>query len=319
MAAASNPADEVSSDMVAFAEALADAAGAVIQRYWRLPIDVESKNEPGRPVAESPVTIADREVEGLMRQMITSRYPSHGIYGEELGQTKLDAEYCWVLDPIDGTKSFITGKPLFGTLIALLRNGRPILGVIDQCILRERWLGVNGRTLHNGQLVRSRGAEKLEGAMLYATTPHMFAPGVEETRFGRLRSRVLRPLYGCDCYAYALLASGFVDMVVEADLGIYDYCALVPVIANAGGCISDWNGQPLTLQSVKESGGRVLAAGNKALWKQALEILSDDAAQEQEPCEGPWAHVSVVKAGVSLYLLGVACGAVLATLAARRR
>lgn len=264
----------VSAELVAFAEDLAEAAGAVIRRYWRKPLEVESKIESDRPVAESPVTVADREAEAAMRKLIEERYPAHGIYGEEFGSVRVDAEFVWVLDPIDGTKSFITGKPLFGTLIALLRDGRPALGIIDQCVLRERWVGTNGCTRLNGEIVRSRGASCLAEAMLYATTPHMFAPGEEEERFTQLRNRVKRPLYGCDCYAYALVASGFgADLVVEADLGIYDYCALVPVVACAGGHISDWNGRPLTLQSASESRGRVVAAATKPLWTAALEIL----------------------------------------------
>lgn len=298
---------DAGAELVAFAEELAEVAGAVIRRYWRVPLDVESKHELGRPVAESPVTIADREAEAAMRGLIVSRYPEHGIYGEELGQVRLDAEYVWVLDPIDGTKSFITGKPLFGTLIALLHKGRPVVGVVDQCVLRERWVGANGQTLFNGKPVCSRGANTLADAMLYATTPHMFAPGVEETRFRQLCARVKRPLYGCDCYAYALLASGFVDLVVEADLGVYDYCALVPVVTCAGGRISDWNGQDLTLQSSKEAGGRVVAAASEALWGAALEILTGKSVERVQA--GGWAQRAYAASpGLCCFVLGLACG-----------
>lgn len=296
----SAPALVVGEEFVAFAEQLADAAGKVILGYWRKPIEVESKQELGRPVAESPVTIADREAEDVMRKLISSRYPSHGIYGEEFGQTGLDAEYIWVLDPIDGTKSFITGKPLFGTLIALLHHGRPVLGVIDQCVLKERWIGANGVTRLNGQPVRSRGALRLSEAMLYATTPHMFAPGFEESRFAELRDSVKRPLYGCDCYAYALCASGFgADLVVEADLGVYDYCALVPVVTCAGGRMSDWNGQDLTLQSHPVSRGRVVAAATESLWKEAVSVLCDGGVAQRKSARK-------LPAG---FLLGFACGA----------
>jgi len=264
----------VAAELVAFAEELADAAGAVIKAYWRKPIEVESKIEDDRPVAESPVTVADREAESAMRKLIEERYPSHGIYGEEFGSIRVEAEYVWVLDPIDGTKSFITGKPLFGTLIALLRDGKPAIGIIDQCVLKERWVGANGQTCLNGKPVRSRGVGALADAMLYATTPHMFAPGEEAERFALLRDKVKRPLYGCDCYAYALVASGFgADLVVEADLGIYDYCALVAVVACAGGHISDWNGKPLTLQSASETHGRVVAAATEPLWREAVSVL----------------------------------------------
>ncbi|CAE8600605.1 unnamed protein product [Polarella glacialis] len=305
---------DVSPSLVSFAEDLANAAGTVIRGYWRVPIEVESKDEPGRPVAESPVTVADREAEAVMRKMIESAYPSHGIYGEEFGNVRLDAEYVWVLDPIDGTKSFITGKPLFGTLIALLHRGKPVMGVIDQCVLKERWVGANGCTRLNGKAVRCKGVAGLKDAMLYATTPHMFAPGLEEDRFGRLRDRVKRPLYGCDCYAYALCASGFVDLVVEADLGVYDYCALVPVVTFAGGMMTDWEGKDLTLQSHSVSKGRVVAAANQELWKAAVDVLS---GRSGGPNLGPFA----VFQGLSLpsFVLGAAAGAALVSWLSSRR
>eukprot|EP00435_Cladocopium_sp_Y103_P026390 s2302_g6.t1 len=209
-------------------------------------------------------------------QQPPKRYPAHGIIGEEFGSVRTDAKLVWVLDPIDGTKSFITGKPLFGTLIALLRDGRPILGVIDQCVLRERWVGANGQTVFNKQPIRAGGAMELKEAMMYATTPHMFGEGLETERFEALRSQVKRPLYGCDCYAYGLCASGFgADLVVEADLGIYDYMALVPVVINAGGCMSDWQGQPLTLQSHEVSKGRVVAAATPELWEAAVKATGE--------------------------------------------
>lgn len=293
----------VGDELIRFAERLADAAGEVILRYWRRPIEVESKEELHRPITESPVTIADREAEEAMRKLISAQYPSHGIFGEEGGQSGLDSEYVWVLDPIDGTKSFITGKPLFGTLVALLHWGRPVLGVIDQCVLRERWVGANGVTRLNGRPVRSAGVQRLSDAMLYATTPHMFHAGDEERRFGALRDRVKRPLYGCDCYAYALCASGFgADLVVEADLGVYDYCALVPVVTCAGGYMTDWNGRELTLQSHGVSRGRVVAAATAALWREAVEVLRDGGLGDRRPPSPPSKQ----------FLVGFACGAVVA-------
>lgn len=301
----------VSDELVKFAEGLADAAGAIILRYWRIPVEVESKHEPGRPVAESPVTVADREAEAAMRLRIQSAYPSHGIFGEEFGNVNLSAEYVWVLDPIDGTKSFITGKPLFGTLIALLHQGRPVLGIIDQCVLKERWVGANGTTKLNGKPVASKGVGRLKDAMLYATTPHMFGKGEEEERFGRLRDLVKRPLYGCDCYAYALVASGFgADLVVEADLGIYDYCALVPVVTCAGGCMTDWEGRELSLQNAELSKGRVVAAANEDLWAAAVHVLSGET--------GGKCPVRLPSLSVSSLVLGALTGAALMWLANRR-
>jgi len=265
-------------ELVAFAERLADVARQEILPFWRKPIDVETKVEADRPVSESPVTVADRNAEAAMRKLIEAQYPQHGISGEEFGSVREDAEFCWVLDPIDGTKSFITGKPLFGTLIGLCHRGRPTIGVIDQCVLRERWVGVVGvGTRLNGEAVHARGASALSEAMLYATTPHMFAAGFEAERFEAVRSAVKRPMYGCDCYAYALVASGFgADLVVEADLGLYDYAALVPVLLGAGGSMTDWNGEELTMQRHAASRGRVVAAASAALHGAAIELLRGD-------------------------------------------
>jgi inositol-phosphate phosphatase/L-galactose 1-phosphate phosphatase/histidinol-phosphatase len=274
-------------ELASFAEELAEAARRVILPYWRKPIEVESKLEEDRPVAESPVTVADRRAEEAIRALIEARYPEHGIYGEELGSVRVDAEFVWVLDPIDGTKSFITGKPLFGTLIGLCHRGVPMIGVIDQCVLKERWVGVRGvRTTLNGEPVRARGAASLGEAMLYATTPHMFADGYEAAAFGAVRDAVKRPLYGCDCYAYGLVASGFgADLVVEADLGLYDYTALVPVLLGAGGCMTDWNGDELTISHHEASKGRVVAAANAELHAAALKLLASEGTAKKQRLE----------------------------------
>ncbi|XP_058091974.1 bifunctional phosphatase IMPL2, chloroplastic isoform X2 [Magnolia sinica] len=195
---------------------VADAAGEVIRKYFRKKFDIIDKDDL------SPVTIADRAAEESMSSIILENFPSHAIYGEENGWRckEKSAEYVWVLDPIDGTKSFITGKPLFGTLIALLYKGKPIVGIIDQPILRERWIGMSGRrTTLNGQEVSTRTCSKLSQAYLYTTSPHLFSGDAEEA-FARVRSKVKVPLYGCDCYAYALLASGYVDLVIESGLKV---------------------------------------------------------------------------------------------------
>lgn len=261
--------------LASFANELADQARKVILPYWRQPLEVESKMEHDRPIAESPVTIADQRAEETMRKLIEERYPDHGIYGEEYGQVRTNAEYVWVLDPIDGTKSFITGKPLFGTLIACLKNGEPIIGIIDQCVLNERWLGVAGKgTTLNGKPVTTAGCLELKESMMYATTPHMFHEGEESEKFQQMCSVVKRPLYGADCYAYAIVASGFgADIVVEADLGLYDYMAVVPVLEGAGGVMTDWQGAKLTLDNHKKSKGRVVACANERLHKEAIAIL----------------------------------------------
>ncbi|HEY4136106.1 MAG TPA: histidinol-phosphatase [Alphaproteobacteria bacterium] len=249
---------------LALANDLAETSGAILRRYFRQPIAVDDKSDA------SPVTVADREVEQALRSAISRAFPDHGILGEEFGTSHADADYVWVLDPIDGTKSFITGKATFGTLIALAYKGVPILGVIDQPITRERWVGVDGRpTTFNGAPIRTRQGVKLPDALLYATTPQMFEDG-DLADFARLTAQVKYPLYGADCYAYGLLASGFTDLVCEASLKPYDYCALAPVVAGAGGRITDWQDKPLTIAS----GPRVLAAGDASLHAQALAVLA---------------------------------------------
>ena len=228
------------------------------------------------------MTIADRQAERAMRETLESKVPSHCIFGEEEGfQFGTDGagnEYLWVLDPIDGTKSFITGKPVFGTLISLLYKGVPILGVLDQPIQKERWVGVRGRqTTLNGDIISTRKCGEVSSAYLYATTPHMFE-GKTEIAFNALRDEVRIPLYGCDCYAYGLLAAGHCDIVAEADLKPYDYMALVPIVQGAGGVITDWQGNELTWNSDDASKGsapigEVLAAGDALCHEKALSIL----------------------------------------------
>ena len=249
---------------IALAEALADEAGRVVRGYFRQPVAVDDKPD------SSPVTIADREAEAAMRRLIAARFPEHGIFGEEHGQDRADAEFVWLLDPIDGTKSFISGVPLFGTLIALLHNGRPVLGIIDQPISRERWIGAAGRpSTLNGAPICTRPCAAPEIATLFSTTPDMFA-GDDEPRFQRLRRAVKLTRYGADCYAYGLLAAGFLDCVAEANLKPYDWSALIPVIEGAGGIVTDWQGATLGLGS----DGRVVACGDRRLHEQALRLLA---------------------------------------------
>jgi len=249
---------------VTLAERLADAARPVAIRYFRSGLAIDAKPDA------SPVTAADREAEAAMRTIIEGAFPNHGIFGEEHGKTRLDSRYVWVLDPIDGTKAFVTGKPLFGTLIALLEDGRPIVGIIEAPAMGERWVGAEGRlTTLNGRPVRTRPCADIGMAWLYATTPHMFE-GADQDAFDQLRCRCREAVYGGDCYAYGLLSNGTVDIVCEASMQPYDYCALVPVVNGAGGIITDWQGQPLGLQS----DGRVLAAGDAAIHGSACAALA---------------------------------------------
>jgi len=236
---------------LAFALSLADAAGDVIRPYFRKPLAIRDKADL------TPVTAADRVAEETMRALIEERFPEHGILGEEFGRVREDAEFVWSLDPIDGTKSFISGVPLFGTLIALTRGGRSILGVIDQPILRERWVGAVGRpTTLNGAAIRCRACPVLAAATLFATTPDMFK-GEDAASFARVSDKVKLTRFGADCYAYGLVATGFVDLVLEASLEPYDFCAMVPIVEGAGGVATDWRGANLDLAS----DGRILVAG----------------------------------------------------------
>ena len=249
-------------ECVALANDLADLARPIIKAHFRTGTAISDKADA------SPVTAADRAAEVAMRTAINEAFPDHGILGEEFGHENTDADYVWVLDPIDGTKAFVTGKPLFGTLIALCHQGRPILGLIDQAILDERWLGAVGRrTTLNGADISTRAAT-LNDAWLYATSPDMFE-GADAEAFARLGKAVTHTLYGADCYAYGLLAAGHTDMVCEASLKPYDYCAHVPIIEGAGGCMTDWSGAALSIAS----DGRVLAAGDGATHAAALRIL----------------------------------------------
>ncbi|MCF8531689.1 MAG: histidinol-phosphatase [Reyranella sp.] len=249
---------------VELANALADAARPIAARYFRTAVAIDDKTD------NSPVTIADREAETAMRDLLTRHVPEHGVFGEEHGAVRTDAEYVWVLDPIDGTKAFITGLPIFGTLIALLHRGKPVLGIIDQPILKERWLGVDGeRSTFNDTAISVRACPALDRAYMYSTAPIMF-PGAYEKPHESLTRLVKLFRWGGDCYAYGLLASGHVDLVVEASLKLYDFAALVPVIKGAGGLITDWRGGDLDMAS----DGSVLAAGDAAVHRAARDVLA---------------------------------------------
>jgi inositol-phosphate phosphatase/L-galactose 1-phosphate phosphatase/histidinol-phosphatase len=255
----------VAVDYLAFAHELADRAGEVLRRYYRTPVTVDYKAD------ESPVTLADREAERVMRDLIRSRFPEHGIEGEEFASEHGEAELVWNLDPIDGTKAFLAGRPTFGTLISLLHRGTPLLGLIDQCISHERWVGaLDAPSTFNGAAIRVRPCPDLAHVVLSTTSPQMFHTAEEQAAFARVAQAVRVTVYGGDCYAYGLLAMGFTDLVVEADLDLHDFAALVPVIEGAGGIITDWQGQALG----PASDGRVVAAGDRRVHAQALAWLA---------------------------------------------
>ena len=251
-------------ELLTFAGRLAEASGPVIRRYFRTPVSVEDKADA------SPVTVADRESELALRALIEREFPDHGIVGEEHGASRPGASHQWIIDPTDGTKAFITGKPMFGTLVALLRDGEPILGLIDQPVSGERWLGAAGHvTTFNGKPARVRACPELAKAVVNSTHPDMFRkPGAD--RFWQVASVSKLTLWGGDCYAYGLLAIGHIDLVIEYGLKLYDFAALVPVIRGAGGAMSDWKGKPLN----GASQGDVIAAGDERTLRQALDRLA---------------------------------------------
>ena len=250
-------------ELTGFASELADLSGEVLRPLFRAGVGVDFKAD------RTPVTEADRRAEEAIRDAIADRYPDHGVLGEEHGADGLDSTWVWVLDPIDGTKSFVTGSPLFGTLIALLRDGAPVVGVIDHPALGERWVGAEGAaTTFQGTPVRTRPCASLADAWVRTTSPKYFTLAGRAAWQG-IADASRHPVYGGDCYQYGQLASGWVDVVLEEILEPYDFCALVPVVAGAGGVISDWRGRSLGLDSV----GRVLASGDRAVHEEAMDLL----------------------------------------------
>ena len=249
---------------------MCDASGEVINRYFRSPVDVVDKADKG-PGVYSPVTKADRGAEEAIRKLINETYPDHGIIGEEFGNENTDAEYVWVLDPIDGTKAFITGLPTFGTLIALLRNDEAVIGAMNQPYVGDRFIGVPGRTTLNGTPVKARACPSLEQARLGITEMEMMKTDAQRHAFDSVAEQVKYLRIGGDCYLYALLAAGQFDLVIEGDLMPWDIQALIPVVEGAGGIVTHWDGAPI------RGGGWVVAAGDAALHAQALALLKDAA------------------------------------------
>ncbi len=254
---------------LAAAERAADAAAAVIRPYFRARLAIERKGD------ESPVTAADRAAEQAMRAVLAEAFPSHGILGEEFGEDRPGAALQWVLDPIDGTKSFVTGRPTYGSLIALLEDGVPVLGVMSQPSIGERWIGLRGRPttffspIGGPAVARCRPCPALAEAQLSVTTLDLFTPETRP-RWERLAARAAQVTWGGDCYAHGLLALGLIDLVAETTYKIWDWAALVPIIEGAGGVITDWSGGPLR----PGADGSVLAAGDAALHEAARALLA---------------------------------------------
>ena len=253
---------------ILLANKLADAAGDAIRPFFRSGFTHEAKPDA------SPVTEADRAAEAAIRRILDAECPRDGIIGEEYGEKAGTSGRTWIIDPIDGTVSFMAGRPIFGSLIALLEENWPVLGVIDQCINQERWVGATGYpTTLNGVAVKSRSCRSLSDATLATSGPQYFSQH-DGDHFMALAAKTAhkRMLFGGDCYNYALLASGHIDIVVEAGLKLHDFAALVPVIMGSGGIMSDWSGDPLHA----DSNGHVIAVGDPARLEDVLEALQCD-------------------------------------------
>jgi myo-inositol-1(or 4)-monophosphatase len=246
---------------------LATASGETIVPFFRTSLVVDNKKRD----TFDPVTAADRAAETAMRTLIRQNFPDHGIIGEEYGAERADAEFVWVLDPIDGTKSFISGMPTWGTLIGLMRFGEPVFGMMHQPFIRERFSGDGGGALYRGpggkRDLHVRSCATLSEALLATTSPRLMNV-IDRAAFGRVEEAVKLSRYGGDCYAYCMLASGQNDLVIETELKPHDIVALIPIVTGAGGIITTWDNRP------PQAGGRIVAAGDKRVHQAALDMLN---------------------------------------------
>lgn len=250
-----------------FAHLLADQSGKAILPYFRTVMDVENKAAKAK---YDPVTIADREAERVMRDLIAMNFPNHGVVGEEFLPHNETAEYVWVLDPIDGTKAFICGLPTWGTLIGLKHNGKAEYGMMHQPFTQEKFWGNNEGAFMKTRLgqsqLKTRECENLANAIISTTSPNLFK-GEDFTAYKRVENQCRLARYGADCYAYAMLAAGNIDCVVETGLDPYDIMAIIPIVRGAGGFISTWDG------GEAEQGGRIIASGDKRVHEAAMALL----------------------------------------------
>jgi len=253
-------------DFASFVDELASVSGHTILPFFRTALAVENKQAGGF----DPVTAADRAAEQAMRTLISRTFPDHGILGEEYGAERTDAEYVWVLDPIDGTKSFISGMPAWGTLIGLMRFGEPVFGMMHQPFIGERFTGDGGAAHYRGPVgardLMVRECEGLSDALLYTTSP-LLMNEADRATFRKVENAAKLSRYGGDCYAYCMLAAGQIDLIIETEINPYDIVALIPIINGAGGIITTWENEPA------QQGGRIVVAGDERVHKQALEML----------------------------------------------
>lgn len=257
-------------DLAAFAHRLADASGAAIMPFFRSELGVDDKGE-AKGQAFDPVTAADRDAETAIRALIAAEYPGHGVLGEEHGHQKGRVPMHWVLDPIDGTRAFITGGPQWGTLIALNDGEKPVLGVLDQPFTQERWIGFGGKTeLHARGTVRrlkTRPCPAVKEAVISTTHPWSYFSEAEQTAFRAIDAKARMSRFGGDCYAYGLLAMGLMDAVIESALQSWDIQALIPIVEGAGGIVTSWTGGDA------QDGGQVVASGDERLHAALLKML----------------------------------------------
>jgi myo-inositol-1(or 4)-monophosphatase len=256
-------------DFAAFVDELATLSGRAILPFFRTALGADDKSQGG---AFDPVTEADRAGEAAIRQLIRRTFPAHGIIGEEFGAHAPEAEYVWVIDPIDGTKSFIIGTPVWGTLIALTRRGAPIYGMMHQPFTGERFAGDGGAATYRGpggeRVLRVRPCAQLSDAVIATTSP-LLLDEAHRPRFHALEAQTKLSRYGGDCYAYCMLAMGHIDLVVESGLKPYDIMALIPIVEGAGGIVTNWDGGPAM------QGGAIIAAGDRRIHEAALAVLKD--------------------------------------------
>lgn len=258
--------DEVES-YYAFLDEVAEASGAAIRPYFRAHGEVEDKGSASGAKID-PVTVADRAAEVAIRTLIERHYPDDAILGEEFGEKRGTSGRRWIIDPIDGTRSFVTGLPLWGTLVALVDESGPLIGMMDQPIMGERFFGDGEQALLNGEAIETRTVSGLAEATLMCTDPAMMETAGEIAAFAEIENLVPMTRFTGDCYGYCMLADGFADILVESGLKTYDIQALIPIVEGAGGLITDWHGEPVL------AGGRVVTSGCKAVHAEALKILS---------------------------------------------
>jgi len=255
---------------IAAAHEFADLAGAAILPHFRRRIRIDNKAGDG---GFDPVTAADRAAERVISKALASRWPDHGLEGEEYGHRNPDARMRWIIDPIDGTRAFILGMPIWGTLIGLMDGDAPLLGMMDQPYTRERfWSGAKASYFRGPdgkeRRLKTRSCASLAEAMFTTTDPGLFTSAKDQRGFKAIKERVRSVRYGGDCYTYCLLAAGLVDIVVETGLKPHDIVALIPIIERAGGRVTTWDGKPAT------HGGRIVAAGDARVHEEALTLLA---------------------------------------------